>query len=169
MFSQNAINWITWIGFIITVLGFIASGYGIYVSNRQALQAKKVANLASERSEEALRMVRSRTRLSALSSAVSQTGTVISIMDSGHTQATRAYFTSFRREVQEAIAMSPDYEDIARQAKIVLVYKKLDSIASLIDSKKDNPDVIRSGIINHIGFITSFLVQEESTAKSEMK
>lgn len=65
--------------------------------------------------------------------------------------------------------MHPDSKDYNRQVKVLSITKRLESIAVLIDSKKDSPDIIRLGITNHIRVINNFLLAEESVARSETK
>lgn len=171
MFDPNVLNWISWIGFVATIVGLVLTLIGLVLTYQQASKAREAAINASQKADEALRVVKSRTRLSALSSAVSQTDVIINLIKNNQMVAGRAFFTSFRRDVQEAIIMTQESNDQSRKDELAAISNDLSEITKYIDSQKQKQDAatIKTLVLGHMRSVSDFLIHEESIAKSELK
>ena len=161
-----ALAWSSWLGLGVSLGGTFVSLVGLLLTFREARRAKIAALAATSEVAKIVAMVRSRTRLSALSSAVSQADMIGAGIDETALRGSRGLFTAFRRVVKEAIAITGMVQSPSGQPRTQEVEQALEALAALIDADvevKEKKGQMRMAL----NTISSFLIHQEAAAKTE--
>ena len=163
MLDPVALAWASWIGVALGVAGLLVSTIGLWLTFREARKARTAAQEAAVQVAKVLTMSRARTRLSALSSTVTQADTIsLRITDAS---LSREQITAFRRSVMEAIAVaSVGSPDITASSDMIIT--SLERLASLLVNQVAWP-AKQDQMQAELEKVTSFLISQEANARTE--
>lgn len=161
-----ALAWGSWAGLVIGVIGLFVSVIGLRLTFREARRAKDAARAAEAAVANVITLSRTRTRLSALSHAVSLADSIRERIESDGLKGNRELFTGFRRGVIEAIATMTLLSAASKQQDREAVEDALERIATMIDADIDQKVKI-ANMRDALHPVVTFLINQEALAKTE--
>ena len=161
-----ALAWVSWIGLGVGIVGTLISLVGLGLTFREARNAKLAASSARQEVEKVLELTRSRSRLSALSSAVSQADMISQRIDKDALRSSRDAFTAFSRAVHEALATVPSAESQLGRKAGDEVDAALKSILRLIGEQVDSK-MKKAQMHALMSEVSGFLLRQEALVRAE--
>jgi hypothetical protein len=156
----------SWAGLGVGVVGTIVSLVGLTLTFREARRARDAALAARVEVEKVLSLVRSRSRLSALSSAVQQADTISARISKDGLKTGRDAFTQFQRSVKEALAVMVVQEGNFARDTVEQVEQQLERIGRLIQAEVENK-ARKAQMHDALENVTNFLLTQEARVKTE--
>ena len=153
-----ALAWATWIGLVVSVVGLV-------LTYMEARRARIAAQTAMGEVAKVVAMARARTRLSSLTSAVSQADGIRAKIEDDTLGRHRELFTAFRRVAKEAFATLA-IVDASLVDRLGEVDAALEGMARLIDEDID-AKLKRTQMRTKLNTVSDFLITQEARAKTE--